>query len=58
VKGGTEARAGDDGGYAETWCRMIGAHRHGSNVFSLREDEDVHFFREVDIQEINDNFQT
>jgi hypothetical protein len=38
--------------------RMIGAHRHGFNVFFLREDEDSHFFPEVSIQEIHDNFWT
>jgi hypothetical protein len=38
--------------------RMIGAHRHGFNVFFLREDEGVDFFPEVSIQEIHDNFWT
>jgi hypothetical protein len=38
--------------------RMIGAHRHGFNVFFLREDEGVRFFPEVDIEEIHDNFWT
>jgi hypothetical protein len=38
--------------------RMIGAHRHGFNVFFLREDEGVCFFPEVDIEEIHDNFWT
>jgi hypothetical protein len=38
--------------------RMIGAHRHGFNVFFLREDEGVHFFPEVSIQEVHDNFWT
>ena len=38
--------------------RMIGAHRHGFNVFFLREDEDSHLFPEVSIQEIHDNFWT
>jgi hypothetical protein len=38
--------------------RMIGAHRHGFNVFFLREDEGVHFFPEVGVQEIHDNFCT
>jgi hypothetical protein len=38
--------------------RMIGAHRHGFNVFFLREDEGVDFFPEVSIQEVHDNFWT
>jgi hypothetical protein len=38
--------------------RMIGAHRHGFNVFFLREDEGVNFFPEVSIQEVHDNFWT
>jgi hypothetical protein len=29
---------------------MIGAHRHGFNVFFLTEDEDSHLFPEVSIQ--------
>jgi hypothetical protein len=32
--------------------RMIGAHRYGFNVFFLREDEDVQFFPEIDVDEI------
>jgi hypothetical protein len=37
---------------------MIGAHRHGFNVFFLREDQGINFFPEVGIQEIHDNFCT
>jgi hypothetical protein len=36
--------------------RMIGAHRHGFNVFFLREDEGVGFFPEVGIDEIHNNY--
>jgi hypothetical protein len=35
--------------------RMIGAHRHGFNVFFLRDDEGTHFFPEVSIGEVHDN---
>jgi hypothetical protein len=38
--------------------RMIGAHRHGFNVFFLREDEGVQLFPEVGIDEIHDNFSS
>lgn len=38
--------------------RMIGAHRHGFNVFFLREDEGTDIFPEVGIEEIHDNFWT
>ena len=38
--------------------RMIGGHRHGFNVFFLREDEDTYFFPEVSIEQIHDNFWT
>jgi hypothetical protein len=38
--------------------RMIGAHRHGFNVFFLREDEGTRFFPEVSIQEVHDNHWT
>jgi hypothetical protein len=38
--------------------RMIGAHRHGFNVFFLREDEGMDFFPEVGIEEIHNNFWT
>jgi hypothetical protein len=38
--------------------RMIGAHRHGCNVFFLREDEGVRFFPEVGIDEIHNNFSS
>jgi hypothetical protein len=38
--------------------RMIGAHRHGFNVFFLRDDEGKQFFPEVSIQEVHDNHWT
>jgi hypothetical protein len=38
--------------------RMIGAHRHGFNVFFLRDDEGTHFFPEVSIGEVHDNHWT
>ena len=38
--------------------RMIGAHRHGFNVFFLRDDEGTQFFREVSIEEVHDNHWT
>jgi hypothetical protein len=38
--------------------RMIGAHRHGFNVFFLREDEGVQLFPEVGIDEIHNNFSS
>jgi hypothetical protein len=38
--------------------RMIGGHRHGFNVFFLREDEGKQFFPEVTIQEVHDNHFT
>jgi hypothetical protein len=38
--------------------RMIGGHRHGFNVFFLREDEGIEFFPEVSIQEVQDNHWT
>jgi hypothetical protein len=34
--------------------RMIGAHRHGFNVFFLREDEGARFFPEMRIDEVHD----
>ena len=37
---------------------MIGANRHGFNVFFLREDEGVHFFPEVGIDEIHNNLSS
>lgn len=36
--------------------RMIGGHRHGINVFFLREDEGIGFFPEVCIDEVNNNY--
>ncbi len=36
--------------------RMIGAHRHGFNVFFLREDEGADFFPEISIDEVHNNF--
>jgi hypothetical protein len=36
--------------------RMIGAHRHGFNVFFLREDEGVGIFSEVSVDEIHNNY--
>jgi hypothetical protein len=38
--------------------RMIGAHRHGFNVFFLREDEGTQFFPEISIQEVHANHWT
>jgi hypothetical protein len=38
--------------------RMIGAHRHGFNVFFLRDDEGQKFFPEVSIQQVHDNHWT
>ena len=38
--------------------RMIGAHRHGFNVFFLREDEGVRFFSEVGIDEVHNNLSS
>jgi hypothetical protein len=38
--------------------RMVGAHRHGFNVFFLREDEGICFFPEVSIDEVHNNFWT
>ena len=38
--------------------RMIGANRHGFNVFFLREDEGVDFLPEVGIHEVHDNLCT
>jgi hypothetical protein len=38
--------------------RMIGAHRHGFNVFFLREDEGADFFPEVSIKDVHDNYWT
>jgi hypothetical protein len=35
--------------------RMIGAHRHGFNVFFLRNDEGVEFFPEVSIESVHNN---
>lgn len=38
--------------------RLIGGHRHGFNVFFLREDEGAQFFPEVSIEEVQDNYWT
>ncbi len=38
--------------------RMIGAHRHGFNVFFLRNDEGQKFFPEVSIEQVHDNYWT
>jgi hypothetical protein len=38
--------------------RMIGAHRHGFNVFFLRNDEGAQLFPEVSIAEVHDNHWT
>ena len=38
--------------------RMIGAHRHGFNVFFLRYDEGTQFFPEVSIEEVQANYWT
>jgi hypothetical protein len=38
--------------------RLVGGHRHGFNVFFLREDEGTEFFPEVSIQEVHDNHWT
>jgi hypothetical protein len=38
--------------------RMIGSHRHGFNVFFLREDEGIDKFPEVSIEEVHDNFSS
>jgi hypothetical protein len=35
---------------------MIGGHRHGINVFFLREDEGVGVFPEVCVDEVNNNY--
>jgi hypothetical protein len=36
----------------------IGAHRHGFNVFFLRNDEGADLFPEVGIEEVHDNHWT
>ena len=38
--------------------RMIGAHRHGFNVFFLKDGEAERFFPEVSIEEVHDNHWT
>jgi hypothetical protein len=38
--------------------RMIGAHRHGFNVFFLRDNEGTQFFPEVSIEDVHDNHWT
>jgi len=38
--------------------RMIGAHRHGFNVFFLRNDIGTDFFPEVTVKEVHDNYAT
>jgi hypothetical protein len=38
--------------------RLIGGHRHGFNVFFLREDEGTQFFSEVSIEEVQDSYST
>jgi len=42
----------------EKGYRMIGSHRHGFNVFFLREDIEPSLFPEVGIEEIHDNHWT
>lgn len=42
----------------ERGYRMIGAHRHGFNVFFLRQDEGIDLFPEVTIEEVHDNYWT
>jgi hypothetical protein len=42
----------------ERGYRLIGAHRHGFNVFFLRNDEGLDFFPEVSVQQVHDNYWT
>lgn len=42
----------------ERGYRLIGAHRHGFNVFFLREDEGREFFPEVSVEDVEDNYWT
>jgi hypothetical protein len=42
----------------ERGYRMIGAHRHGFNVFFLRQDEGIDVFPEVTIEEVHNNYWT
>ena len=38
--------------------RLIGSHRHGFNVFFLREDEGTDFFPEISLEEVHNNHWT
>jgi hypothetical protein len=42
----------------EKGYRLIGAHRHGFNVFFLRQDEDTKFFPEISVEEVHQNYWT
>jgi hypothetical protein len=42
----------------EKGYRLIGAHRHGFNVFFLREDEGAALFPEISVEEVHNNYWT